>query len=113
MGASPGTHHRWIERSSIVNLETNPSADENRARSGVEALQLLNGLLMVISKTPSPLLVIASANMAAMLANPTFEPHTDKGETRAEACARRACDYALALLSEVERLEDSAKGGQP
>jgi hypothetical protein len=46
---------------------------------------------------------IATQTLAAMLANPQFEPARQDGEEAPDAYARRACDYADALLSEIQR----------
>jgi hypothetical protein len=46
--------------------------------------------------------------LSAMLAKPQFEPTRQDGEETAEAYARRACDYADALLVELQRR--TAKG---
>lgn len=69
--------------------------------------------MLHLSVQASPQLTVATELCAAMLANPAFEPSTEKGETRAEATARRACDYAEALMMEYSRRFDGAKGGQP
>ena len=41
--------------------------------------------------------------LAAMLANPQFEPTRQEGEEAPDAYARRACDFADALLAELHR----------
>lgn len=58
-------------------------------------------------RVPSQLESIAAMNLAAMLACPDFNPRREDGESYAEACARRACDFAEALLAEVARREQS------
>ncbi|MCU0783207.1 MAG: hypothetical protein MUF81_03995 [Verrucomicrobia bacterium] len=51
----------------------------------------------------------ASAHaLAAMLANPKFEPAREDGEDAPEAYARRAVDYAEALEKELNRRERTA-----
>ena len=78
-------------------------AARNREAGVHEITQTVLRCLEFISRPPTPLLNIAAGFNAVMLSNPTFEPAAEKGETRAEACARRACDYAEALLGEVSR----------
>jgi hypothetical protein len=41
--------------------------------------------------------------LAAMLANPEYMPPKENGEETPAAYARRACDYADALLAELQR----------
>ena len=89
-----------------------PRSEAGQLQSGLESMQMLNGMLLAFSKTASPLLTVASANMASMLANPSYEPPTETGESRPEACARRACDYAEALLAEVHRRERQQQEAQ-
>lgn len=53
---------------------------------------------------------IASQNLAAMLACPDFNPRREDGESYEEACARRACDFAEALIAELARRQEG--GGE-
>jgi hypothetical protein len=86
-------------------------AARNRESTASDAFKALMGYLASLSKTHSPLLGVAASNMAAMLANPVYEPSTEKGETRPQATARRAVEYAEELLAEVARREATLKGG--
>ena len=52
---------------------------------------------------------VATHTLAAMLANPQFEPVKKGGEDAAQAYARRAADYADALVNELERRSGAAK----
>lgn len=51
---------------------------------------------------------IASQNLAAMLACPNYNPpRRADGQSYAEACASRACDYAEALIAELARRQEA------
>jgi len=52
----------------------------------------------------------ATRMLAALLANPQYEPPKQEGETMEQAYARRAVDYAVALASELERRATAEKG---
>jgi hypothetical protein len=68
---------------------------------------LLLGMVSAASEFRS----LASVHvLAAMLANPQFEPTRQDGEEASDAYARRACDYADALLSELHRRQAQASG---
>jgi hypothetical protein len=43
--------------------------------------------------------------LSALLANPEFSPTREPGEDETQAYARRACDFADALLTELNRRE--------
>lgn len=46
--------------------------------------------------------------LSAMLANPSYQPTAENGEEGSHAYARRAVDYADALLTELQKREVAA-----
>lgn len=83
-----------------------PRPEANPYPAGLESMQLLSGLMSVMSKAHSPLMNVASLNMSSMLANRHYIIVPKDGESAQETYAREACDYAEALLAEVHRRED-------
>lgn len=56
---------------------------------------------------------VAAQIFAGLVSSPNYNPRSEDGESYGEACARRACDYAEALLTEVDRREDRHWRGKP
>jgi hypothetical protein len=81
------------------------SRDAQQQESVKVFMNLLTTLFTAVGKSPSKLTTVAGECLTGLLANPDYSPTRDNGETHAEACARRACDYAEALLAEVARRE--------
>ena len=87
-----------------MELTIHKNPDDPRVRDVIEINEwkLLTALM---GAAASFRYLTASHALSAMLANPAFDPLKREGEESPQAYARRAVDYADALLAELEKRE--------